>query len=147
MTGKSQVLCEARGTPNGTWSSLAGHDMLRIAGGHQIMKLNYVIKFVGDMDRAVRFYRDVLGLPLKFQSPGWSEFVTGETTLGLHPASQKNPAGSVELGFKVPNLQKFHQEMTASGVQFSMPPTKQDFGGMLAQFVDSEGGHCSVGEQ
>ena len=33
------------------------------------MKLNYVIKFVADMDRAVEFYRDVLGLPLKFKSP------------------------------------------------------------------------------
>jgi predicted enzyme related to lactoylglutathione lyase len=39
-------------------------------------KLSYVIEFVGDMDRAVKFYRDVVGLPLKFQSPGWSEFST-----------------------------------------------------------------------
>lgn len=108
------------------------------------MKLTYVIKFVGDMDRAVKFYRDTLGLPLKFESPGWSEFITGETTLGLHPASEKNPAGSVELGFSTPNLQKFHEEMVAKGVQFSMPPTKQDFGALLAQFVDSEGGHVSV---
>ena len=42
------------------------------------MKLGHVIKFVADMNRAVKFYRDVLGLPLKFESPGWSEFVTGE---------------------------------------------------------------------
>jgi len=111
------------------------------------MKLSYVIKFVADMDRAVSFYRDVLGLPLKFQSPGWSEFATGDTTLALHPASEKNPAGSVELGFKVADLDRFHQEMSAKGVQFSMPPTKQDFGGYLAQFVDSEGARCSVGGQ
>ena len=114
------------------------------------MKLSYVIKFVADMNRAVKFYRDVLGLPLKFESPGWSEFVTGETTLALHPASEKNPAGAVELGFTVADSQKFHQEMSAQGVQFSMfsmPPPKQDFGGLLAQFVDSEGGHCSVGSQ
>jgi lactoylglutathione lyase len=111
------------------------------------MKLNYVIKFVADMDRAVKFYRDVLGLPLKFQSPGWSEFETGETALGLHPASLNNPAGTVELGFKVASLEKFHEEMTAKGVQFTMPPTKQDFGGVLAQFVDSEGGRCSVAGQ
>ena len=111
------------------------------------MKLNCVIKFVADMDRAVTFYRDVLGLPLKFHSSGWSEFVTGETILALHPASQKNLAGAVELGFNVPDLDKFHQEMKAKGVQFSMPPTKQDFGGLLAQFVDSEGAHCSVGGQ
>jgi len=38
------------------------------------MKLAYVIKFVADMNRAVKFFRDVLGLPLKFESPGWSEF-------------------------------------------------------------------------
>ena len=48
------------------------------------------------MDKAVKFYRDVVGLTLKFESPGWSEFVTGETTLALHPASEKNPAGKVE---------------------------------------------------
>ena len=36
------------------------------------MKLTYVIKFVADMNRAVKFYRDVLGLSLKFESPGWS---------------------------------------------------------------------------
>lgn len=111
------------------------------------MKLSYVIKFVADMDRAVKFYRDVLGLQLTFESPGWSEFVTGETRLALHPASAKNAAGAVELGFTVPDIQKFHQDMVAMGVQFTMPPTKQDFGGLLAQFMDSEGGHCSVGTQ
>jgi predicted enzyme related to lactoylglutathione lyase len=109
------------------------------------MKLIYVIRFVADMDRAVKFHRDVLGLPLKFESPGWSEFATGDTMLALHPASAKNPAGAVELGFTVPDVRIFHEEMLAKGVQFTMPPTKQDFGGLLAQFVDSEGGHCSVG--
>ena len=108
-------------------------------------QLSYVIEFVTDMDRAVKFYRDVLGLPLKFQSPEWSEFATGATTLALHPASDKNPGGKVELGFTVADLNEFHQEMTARGVRFTMPPTKQDFGGSLAQFVDPEGAYCSVG--
>ncbi len=89
----------------------------------------------------------MLGLSLKLQSPDWSEFSTGETSLGLHPASEKNPAGSLELGFNVTNIERFHQEMTAKGVQFSMPPTKQDFGGSLAQFIDSEGRRCSDAEQ
>jgi uncharacterized glyoxalase superfamily protein PhnB len=35
----------------------------------------------------------------------------------------------------------------ATGVLFTMPPKKQDFGGVLAQFVDSEGAHCSVGAE
>ena len=111
-----------------------------------VSKLSYIIEFVGDMDRAVKFYRDVVGLPLKFQSPGWSEFSTGETSLGLHPASEKNPPGKIEIGFNVGDLKKFYDEMTAQGVVFPMPPTKQDFGGVLAQFVDSEGARVSVGE-
>jgi predicted enzyme related to lactoylglutathione lyase len=108
------------------------------------VKLTHVIEFVADMDRAVKFYRDVIGLPLKFQSPGWSEFDTGETGLALHPASETKRAGSIELGLTVDDLSKFHQEMSAKGVRFSIPPTKQDYGRMLAQFVDSEGAHCSV---
>jgi predicted enzyme related to lactoylglutathione lyase len=108
------------------------------------VKLSYIIEFVSDMDRAVKFYRDVVGLSLKFQSPGWSEFSTGETSFALHPASDQNLAGKRELGFSVPDIQQFHTEMTGKGVQFPMPPQKQDFGGMLAQFLDSEGAHVSV---
>ena len=48
-------------------------------------QFRYAIKFVAAMQEAVKFYRDVLGLTLKFESPGWSEFVTGETTLALYP--------------------------------------------------------------
>ena len=110
-------------------------------------QLRYVIKFVADMGKAVKFHRDVLGLQLKFESPGWSEFVTGETTLSLHPASEKNPAGKVELGFTVGDVEAFYRDMSTKGVLFSMPPKKQDFGGVLAQFVDSEGTHCSVGAE
>ena len=110
-------------------------------------QLKYAIKFVADMDNAVKFYRDTLGLPLKFQSPGWSEFLTGETTLALHPASDKNPAGKVELGFTVADVEAFYRDISAKGVRFSMPPKKQDFGGVLAQFVDSEGTPCSVGAE
>jgi len=107
----------------------------------------YAIKFVADMDKAVKFYRDTLGLQLKFQSPGWSEFITGEATLALHPASDRNPAGKVELGFTVADVEVFYRDMSAKGVLFSLPPKKQDFGGVLAQFVDSEGTSCSVGAE
>ena len=107
-------------------------------------QFRYVIKFVTDMNKAVKFYRDTLGLQLRFESPGWSEFATGETTLALHPASDKNPAGNVEFGFTVADVEAFYRDMSAKGVLFSIPPRKQDFGGLLAQFVDSEGAHCSV---
>ena len=83
------------------------------------VRIGHVHLKVADLERAIGFYRDVLGLTLKFQSPGWTEFSTGETSLGLHPSSEKSPAGSVELGFIVADLDRFHQDMSAKGVQLA----------------------------
>jgi uncharacterized glyoxalase superfamily protein PhnB len=44
------------------------------------------------------------------------------------------------LGFGVADVEAFYQDMSAKGVLFTLPPKKQDFGGVLAQFID-----CSVG--
>lgn len=106
-------------------------------------KLSYVIKFVADMDRAVSFYRDTLGLPLKFQSPGWSEFQTGTTTLALHPASAEHAPGTAELGITVPDLHAFYDEMSGHGVKFTSAP-RMEFGTYLAEFVDADGAEVSV---
>ena len=48
------------------------------------MRVSYAIVFVSDMKRSVAFYRDVMGLPLKFDSPEWSEFATDGATFALH---------------------------------------------------------------
>ena len=48
--------------------------------------------------------------------------VTGETTLALHPASYKNPAGKVELGFTVGDVGAFYRQMSAKRILFGMPP-------------------------
>ena len=48
------------------------------------MRVNYAILFVSDMERSLIFYRDVLGMPVHFTSPGWTEFVTEGATLALH---------------------------------------------------------------
>ncbi len=107
------------------------------------MRLTHVMKFVSDMDKAVAFYRDTLGLNLKFQSPGWSEFLTGETTLALHLASDKNPPGSSELGFSVDDIARFHGDVSSKGVVFTRPPTELH-GAVLATFLDCEGAEVSV---
>ncbi len=106
-------------------------------------RLAYAIHFVADMDRAVAFYRDTLGLALKFSSPGWTEFSTGETTLALHPASAENAAGTTHLGFGASDMQAFYREMVAKHVKFTRPPTPEH-GTTLAEFIDSEGARCSA---
>ena len=55
------------------------------------MRLTCAIVFVSDMKRSVAFYHDVLGLPLRFESPGWTEFATEGATLALH--ASEGPAG------------------------------------------------------
>lgn len=109
------------------------------------MLLTYAIKFVADMDKAVAFHRDALGLPLAFQSPFWSEFATGETRLALHPASDANPAGSVQLGFSTDDLAALYAARTEKGLDFTAPP-EREHGTLLARFRDSEGAECSLGE-
>lgn len=103
----------------------------------------HAIHFVADMGRAVAFYRDTLGLPLKFASPEWTEFATGATTFALHPASAENPAGTTHLGFGTADVRGFHAAMTAAGIRFTRSPEPMH-GVTLAEFVDPDGARCSV---
>jgi catechol 2,3-dioxygenase-like lactoylglutathione lyase family enzyme len=116
------------------------------------MEVSYAIVFVRDMSRSVAFYRDRLGLPLLFESSHWSEFATGEATLALHLAEAHGPEvgqetpGSCRPGFRVTDLDAFHQQMLAAGVPCVQEP-KEVFGSRLAQYSDPDGLVFSVGER
>ncbi len=113
----------------------------------QFQKPDYIIVFVSDMQRSTAFYRDVLGLPLKFASPGWTEFNTGAVTIALHTTSgdgspQKQslpPAGNAHIGFIVDDLQAAYDALKARDAFFSLPPTKQNSGAILAVLHDPDG--------
>jgi lactoylglutathione lyase len=103
---------------------------------------------VSDMDRSVRFYRDILGLKLKFQSPDWSEFDTGGTTLALHgggkpasvPQGREQIAGTASIGFNVEDVDKVYEELKAKGARAVMPPTARAGEGIrLTVFIDPDG--------
>ena len=107
------------------------------------MKLTYAIKYVADMDRSIAFHRDVLGLELKFQSPLWTEFATGETSLALHPAMDGHKSGSVQLGFAADSLGEFYARRDELGLSFTRPPTEMH-GMHIARFTDADGAETSV---
>ena len=107
------------------------------------MQLTYAIKFVANMDTAVAFYRNHLGLREKFVSPDWSEFQTGETTLALHIASDDNPAGSVQLGFGTESLDAFHAAAVAAGLDFT-GPIEAVHGIRIARLRDVDGAEISI---
>jgi catechol 2,3-dioxygenase-like lactoylglutathione lyase family enzyme len=116
------------------------------------MRVNYAIVFVSDMKRAVSFYRDTLGLPLSFESPGWTEFATDGAILALHaskaPGSDRDdlPPGRCRPGLSVPNLDEFHQRMVERNVHCIQEP-KEVFGAQVAQYADPDGLTISVGEE
>src|SRR4051812_18747372 len=105
--------------------------------------MTYAIKFVGNMDEAVRFHVRQLGLELRFQSPEWSEFNTGETTLALHKADDAHRAGTCQLGFGVPNIDDFYNARVAQGVEAVEAP-RNLHGHRIAKLRDTEGAEFSV---
>ena len=113
------------------------------------MQNMYTMIMVSDMDRSVRFYRDTLGLKLRFQSPDWTEFDMGTTTLALHggakPAAPRTgpsetAAGTASIGFNVDNVDAKFEELQQKGVRFVMPPKTQEGEGIrLAVLLDPDG--------
>ena len=107
------------------------------------MRLTYAIKYVADMDASVAFHREVLGLDLKFASPFWTEFATGESVLALHAASDEHEPGSVQLGFAADSLGEFYARREELGLSFTQPPTEMH-GMHIARLRDVDGAETSV---
>jgi lactoylglutathione lyase len=113
-------------------------------------QLDYTMIVVSDMQRSVEFYRDKLGIPMKFQSPEWTEFATGTTTLALHgggvPSTQppagdpSKVAGACSIGFNVDDVEKTYEELKAREITFVMPPMQREGEGIkLAVAIDPDG--------
>jgi lactoylglutathione lyase len=119
------------------------------------VRVTYAIVFVSDMPRSVVFYRDVLGLPLKFESSHWTEFAADGATLALHLSEAarsdgdvggKEPAGRCRPGFSVPDLDRLHARLLETGVRCVQAP-KEVFGARVAQYLDPDGLVISIGEE
>jgi len=79
---------------------------------------------VGDLERAIAFYRDALGMRFLFQAPpGLAFFDCGGIRLMLDaPArAQAGHNGSV-IYYKVPDLQAAFETLSARGVVFEAKP-------------------------
>jgi len=104
----------------------------------------YFMVPVQDMDRALAFYRDGLGLTLRFSSPNWSELAWRDATIALHLGGV---AAEREgwLGFEVDDLDAAVAEIEAAG---GRRETERVEGGVrLISFTDSEGNSLTLGQQ
>src|ERR671922_2183810 len=74
----------------------------------QFSKVGAVILLVSDMEKSVKFYRDVLHLPIRSQSGEWTEFFNTGTVIALHPKRKVKVSleagGGILVGFMVNDL-------------------------------------------
>lgn len=107
-------------------------------------RIHQIAQRISDTDRAVTFYRDVLGVPLLFTAPpGLAFFDCGGVRLMLSPPSPGfDHPGSV-IYFAVDDIRAAAAALEGRGVTFTTPPTKiaslADREVWLAAFSDSEG--------
>jgi len=105
--------------------------------------LSYAVRFVANMDEAIRFHEQQLGLKLRFRTAEWSEFETGTTTLALHLASKANPPGTSHVGFRIPDVDAFCRQAMHHGCMVVKQPAEMH-GMRIARLVDPDGGEFTV---
>lgn len=116
-----------------------------------IQGLIRTILYVQDMDAQVRFYRDQLGLSIRFPAglasyadEFWVEFDTGQCSLVLHGGGQKRlGADTPKLAFQVADMQSSRAKLIERGVQ--MGEVRSPAPGVeVADGFDPEGNPFSI---
>ena len=111
-------------------------------------RLGAAILLVEDLEKSIDFYRDILELKIKNQSPDWVEFQNEAqgAVLALHPTRIKQKGFSNMLvGFNVSNLQSVCKKLEEKGVKFHKRITEESFG-KHAIIEDPEGHLISIVE-
>jgi|HubBroStandDraft_2_1064218.scaffolds.fasta_scaffold29990_3 methylmalonyl-CoA/ethylmalonyl-CoA epimerase len=111
-------------------------------GDAGLRRVGQIAVIVRDVERAVAFYRDTLGLKLLFQAPpGLAFFECGgvRLMLGLAEGTQ---AGTSIIYYAVDDIHRAHGVLAARGVRFVGQPhivaRMPDHDLWLAEFLDSE---------
>jgi predicted enzyme related to lactoylglutathione lyase len=88
----------------------------------QMLQATMVYYYVSDMEKAIKFYSDVLGLKLKvrFQNH-WAELDAGPITIGLHPTEKgkKPKSGGGTISCNVADIETFVEEIKSKGAKVS----------------------------
>ncbi len=103
-----------------------------------------VTVYVSNMNAAVRFYSETLGLKLAYRfGDHWASVELGKgLTIGLHPASEHSPAGrkgSMAIGLELTgSIHEAVKTLETKGVHF-LGPIDEGKAGSFVSFEDPDG--------
>lgn len=106
---------------------------------------------VADLDRAVAFYRDTLGMRLLFQVPSMAFFDCAGIRLMLGVAERASDHYASILYYHVPNIHTAHETLVARGVTFAGPPHRiadlEDHELWMAFFRDADANVLAISSE
>ena len=113
--------------------------------GPTLNEIGQIFVNVKDLDRAIAFYRDTLGMTFLFQAPpNMAFFDCGgiRVMLGIADRPEINHPASI-IYYKVDDIERVYETFNARGVEFIVKPhlvaPMPTYDLWLADFKDSEG--------
>lgn len=102
---------------------------------------------VADMERALRFYRDVLGFTVSFTNGVPATFaVINQGSAQLHLGVQPSKAGSLHAHIMVDDLDAVHERLVRAGATLRQAPQVQEWGLRDIVIADPDGNTFEIAE-
>ncbi len=104
---------------------------------------------VSDMDNALRFYKETLGLPIALDARMFNHAEVGPdeplAKIGLHATGKKSRRKRrTGIVFDTDNIYALYERLKKQGVRFTLKPTKMPWGGIVADFLDPDNNELEV---
>ena len=115
----------------------------------RITRLWLTIIRVSDMDRALRFYNKILGLPMALDARVFNHAEVGPdeplAKIGLHATGKKSKRKRrTGIVFDTDDIYALYERLIKRGVKFTLKPTKMPWGGIVADFLDPDNNELEV---
>ena len=102
---------------------------------------------VTDMDRAIRFYRDLLGFEVRFTGGSPVSFaVLKQGDAELHLSAEPAKAGSFHAHLMVDDLDGVHERLQQTAATIRQPPKVQPWGLRDIVIADPDGNTFEIAE-
>ncbi len=111
-----------------------------------------IILYVKNMAEEVRFYRDVLGLSIRYpqdladySNQMWVELEVGDATLALHGGADENPQDDHEIVFTVEDIVEAREQIIEAGINMREIRSLED-GAPISEGKDPDGHRFAIRE-